>query len=586
MTEITLILLTPISLRLSWSGSGDFEVWWKSDHPAGQEYSKLALVTGTSYDVGSLSWTTTYYFKVRQVGGAFGSEVHVFICCGQAVWMDNPSAIPAGATWWQQSIDIDGDNVALEGRAKDQSSLQYWNHYLDSGVWKKNWDLTPPIPPSYANGWMQYLAGVRIRGNRTAILDAWYDTDGDHDGFSFILTDNNTGEIINNLLIPNPEASVYSYYNTVAFWNMVFGIEFNDSNRIVLGLMTINENAIVTKSSATVRVNYPEHDNVTPYEIWWKSDTISPPGPTFVYKETVTANVNYLSGFTYGNTYEIAIIIPGVGILGEPIKFWWDTSGSVFLYYFGRLFFKISNDGGLTFDDPVLVLANTGSGASHFAMAEDENETIWISTQDRVPAAATTYNILIYKWIEGEGATLVLTITPSQALYRHVPIYAEGDKIAFVYVDTYDSPSGNQVVKLVISVDGGENWDTRTIVTPYDPNGTQFNTSGDGFYPPFCISDGNLLYQAFKWVGGAYKAYILRSADDGVTWSSVYEFTTEYMPDMTIATMRSDGQQVVWATCRFATAINEPMSFLHSNDSGVTWEIRTMEAGTTILVPA
>jgi hypothetical protein len=51
----TIILLTPISIRLSWTGSGDFEVWWKSDHPAGQEYAPLATVTGTSYDVGSLS---------------------------------------------------------------------------------------------------------------------------------------------------------------------------------------------------------------------------------------------------------------------------------------------------------------------------------------------------------------------------------------------------------------------------------------------------------------------------------------------------------------------------------------------------
>jgi hypothetical protein len=500
--------------------------------------------------------------------------------------MDYPEPIPAGNTWWQQSIDIDGDNIALEGRSVDQSMLQYWNHYLGSGMWKNNWELTPPIPPSGEFGWMMYLAGVRVNGNRTAILDAWYDADGDHDGFSFILTDNETGEILNNLLINNPEASDHTYYNTLTFWNMVFGIEFNDNNRIVLGLMTINQNTLVSKVGATVRVTNREYYNAAPYEIWWKSDTISPPGPAFVYKETVTAQTNDLTGFTYGNTYELIIVYPGWGILGEPIKFWWNTTGSSFLYHYSRLYFKISHDGGMTFDDPVLILPNTNNGSSHFAMAEDGNNTIWISTQDRVPAAATTYNTLIYKWIEGEGATLVHTVTPTQSLYRHVPIYAEGDKIAYAYVDTYDSPSGNQVCKLVVSVDGGDTWNTRTIVTPYDPNGTQFNTSGDGFYPPLCISDGNILLQAFKWIDPSYKAYILRSTDNGVTWSSVYEFTTEYMPDMTIATMRSDGQQVVWATCRFATAINEPMSFLYSNDSGATWEIRTMEAGVNILVPA
>ena len=67
---LTATLLTPISIRLAWTyagGSADFEVFWKSDHPAGQEYTLLGRTSSLTYDVGSLSWTTTYYFKVRAV---------------------------------------------------------------------------------------------------------------------------------------------------------------------------------------------------------------------------------------------------------------------------------------------------------------------------------------------------------------------------------------------------------------------------------------------------------------------------------------------------------------------------------------
>jgi hypothetical protein len=127
---ITLTLLTPISVRLSWTGgNGDYEVWWKSDHPAGQEYVRLASVTGTTYDVGSLSWTTTYYFKVRPVGGAFGSEIHVFVCCGQAVvFIDTPSN--RVSTSWQQSLDIRPDGkVAFEtiARLGETVAIYLWD---------------------------------------------------------------------------------------------------------------------------------------------------------------------------------------------------------------------------------------------------------------------------------------------------------------------------------------------------------------------------------------------------------------------------------------------------------------------------
>lgn len=94
---LTVTLLTPISVRLAWTYSGgaaDFEVFWKSDHPAGQEYVRHGVTSGLTYDVGSLSWTTTYYFKVRAISGAtygnFSNEVNLFVCCGQAVVIGNP----------------------------------------------------------------------------------------------------------------------------------------------------------------------------------------------------------------------------------------------------------------------------------------------------------------------------------------------------------------------------------------------------------------------------------------------------------------------------------------------------------------
>jgi hypothetical protein len=136
---LTASLLTPVSIRLAWtySGSADFEVFWKSDHPAGQEYVLLARTTAKTYDVGSLSWTTTYYFKVRAVSGAtygaFGNEMSIFVCCGAAFAIEGPPNTVGPPASWQQSIDIQDGKVVITIPYVSIQQVRYYLVEADGG---------------------------------------------------------------------------------------------------------------------------------------------------------------------------------------------------------------------------------------------------------------------------------------------------------------------------------------------------------------------------------------------------------------------------------------------------------------------
>jgi hypothetical protein len=229
MAEITLTLLTPISIRLSWTGgNGDYEVWWKSDHPAGQDYVPLASVSGTTYDVGSLSWTTTYYFKVRPVGGAFGSEIHVFICCGQAVLLPgygNPSAGPSivlQTSFYQQSSDPDDGEIAFTTKDLSHSNIYLYLYEDEEWHYKGSAAYTGQLFPTAVRKVGDYIAIFDIK--REGVYSQTY-------MFS----------LCRGGQIPVPITSTEMWFgigewysNEIASKNLPYTMEFNSTGRVVV----------------------------------------------------------------------------------------------------------------------------------------------------------------------------------------------------------------------------------------------------------------------------------------------------------------------------------------------------------------
>jgi len=136
---LSVMLLTPTSVRLSWTAlSGNYEIWWRSNHPPNQEFGPLAVVTGGSYDVTGLNWTTIYEFKARRVSGAtfyaFGDILKIFCQCGQGfiITTSPPNAPP---TMWQQSVDVENGQVGVSAIYKLSQKIYMSASSLDGIVW-------------------------------------------------------------------------------------------------------------------------------------------------------------------------------------------------------------------------------------------------------------------------------------------------------------------------------------------------------------------------------------------------------------------------------------------------------------------
>jgi hypothetical protein len=108
--------------------------------------------------------------------------------------------------------------------------------------------------------------------------------------------------------------------------------------------------------------------------------------------------------------------------------------------------------------------------------------------------------------------------------------------------------------------------------------------------PSVCISDGNLLIYLLKGTGRETSAepLILRSTDDGATWSTVYAFPAYDMNYSWIFQLRSDGEHVTGTGCGAAVVADNNLALWESLDSGATWAANEMVPTDEpdILVPA
>ena len=561
MADINISLLTPISIRLSWSGSGDFEVWWKSDHPAGQEYAPLATVTGTTYDVGSLSWTTTYYFKVRQVGGAFGDEVHVFVCCGQAVLLPGYGNPPGGGgppappttfkvtEYWQQAAAPGDDlDVTFVGKNTPHDKIYIWDYDGPTDTWSFGAEV------AYTGNF--FPVGVRQQGEKVAIIDTQYGISGWYRAAVFTFYN----KLYKNTTWPYPESAYSSRYNYDP--PSIIYYEFSDGNS--------NEYIFVDFDPAS-----------TAKAIEFNTDMRIVLG---LYMEAWPPDID------------------DVG---------WD-------WHIFQI--KVSKDFGQSWTDENIFISqselNWENRSQKSSIAEDGNGNIWCTAEDVYldPAYRIVHGTgllgngsdnwdwpgwddevdpimyVVMKWVEGAGATIIREIVSTLVqVYLPPPYYdlvepgynakganiaAEDNIIAVAYLYSYsiDNPVtynfyGDAVWKLDISTDGGSNWATKTITGSW-----KINPEWLHMLPAITISSGDIIVYL---IGGSYASptrHIMRSTDNGDTWSEVYAFAGVVAFDYPwVVSIQSRGDHITLTGCKFGVTSDGPLAYFESLDAGATW---------------
>jgi len=110
------------AILLSWTygSNADFQVFWKSNVPAGQEYVLLATTNAFSYTTADLEPSKIYYFYVRANVGAtyfYSNVVELFVSCGKGVVLEpypppSPDPQPTSPGGCYAELDVFHDNFS------------------------------------------------------------------------------------------------------------------------------------------------------------------------------------------------------------------------------------------------------------------------------------------------------------------------------------------------------------------------------------------------------------------------------------------------------------------------------------------
>jgi hypothetical protein len=569
MADVSITLLTPISIRLSWTGgAGDYEVWWKSSHPAGQEYVPLATVTGTSYDVGALSWTMTYYFKVRQVGGAFGDSVEVFVCCGQAVVIGGPPLAGGPPTtvhaldFWQQSADPCGDKIALSFISNDRYYIYLFLY--EDGEWKYigRKFLTESGHP-YDPAWYQTTTGhfppaTRMVGDKIAVFST-LEFDGYYGWYEYSLRNSSAddfypgGDITSFNTGPNPWTNYYDETYFRERWlqskSAPYSMELNGSGRVV----TLQ--AYIDYSNA----GYDWELDDWPYKLTLRESNDF--GNSFGDEIEVHRTIQY----DWDNPFGATMTEDGNGVIWIALQTTDDPEGRVPAYIYRDLgikalykIFKYENGVVSFVRDITTELLNTWQTVSP-----------WYQISWDYSAA----NCVLY----AEGLMIVACYTHD---YTQVQVEALGcDYGYWAKYQVHAAVAATCTVFVDISNDGGSSWVKKEVSfgeTIY------VHPEYDETIPTVCIANGVIL--VYLLVGNGTEQpevsvgrRIVRSMDNGDTWSVVCDFTG--IPPFRlpwVATIRADGNHVVLTGCIFTKTdyLGEPpLAIWQSLDAGATWAV-------------
>jgi hypothetical protein len=133
---------------------------------------------------------------------------------------------------------------------------------------------------------------------------------------------------------------------------------------------------------------------------------------------------------------------------------------------------------------------------------------------------------------------------------------------------------GSAVVKVDVSDDYGATWETHDVTIP-SAGTIGWDPEWDDLIPSICISNGNLLVYLLKGTTAANQVpVILKSVDNGVTWTLAYDFPLYDMAYPWVMQLRSDGAHVTATACGSALSAGGDLALWESLDGGDTWTAR------------
>jgi len=136
-------------VRLSWTfgSNANFQIFWKSNVPSGQEYQLLATTNAFTYVTPELEPTMIYDFYIRAFVGMeyfYSNVVELFVSCGKGVALiadppPSPDPQPTGPGGCYAELDVFHDNfsngIGVSLRYDPSSRKGYVCYTTSSDTW-------------------------------------------------------------------------------------------------------------------------------------------------------------------------------------------------------------------------------------------------------------------------------------------------------------------------------------------------------------------------------------------------------------------------------------------------------------------
>ena len=523
-------------------------------------------------------------------------------------WWESSGGGPPGPpiittlNYWQQSADQDNLDVGFVAKLTDDSAS--YMYLYRGGEWIFLGEH------AYRT---QFQAGTRKVGVKIAALEMWAFS-GSYDGW-YILTlwDGYTLRLIELPMDPSGEdGSFYPSFRTAQF-----AITMNENGRIVVAPCYIDWS----------RTDGPGDINGSPSEVWpcvfsymISNDWGNSWGAETIIAESISREQGMCIAETsdgsvwFARTDFSPLLNPAwdneVGtikyIILSPKPYSWsaaelyvsvDSGAESFVgFYTGAFYQSYFIDYGKTYSFRWHVYPAWADGAGQYDVVQDGIYDIGASPG---PVSIVYY---IYKWgvLKKTINTILINIYDGPPYYALVNpkqnlanccIATEGNKIALAYA--YDHT--------LIAKVGSDYWGTpRYFVDTSDDNGATWNGPQEILFsdtllsasqwrstlPPVCISNGNLFVYVVGGTYGAIKYYILKSTDDGASWTIAYDVpavTANYYWD---AEIRAAGDHITMCPCGMSMEAGNKLGFAESLDGGTTWHIVSIEPLPTIQILA
>lgn len=211
------------------------------------------------------------------------------------------------------------------------------------------------------------------------------------------------------------------------------------------------------------------------------------------------------------------------------------------------------------FDNPVNISQSSTWNSDRPAIAMDSDDNIHV-VWDK--AGGTARNVYYSNSSDG-GNNWTSPIIISQDLGQYPDITVDNnDNVNVVWTD---NTAYNDGLKFSRSTDLGTNWSNEVKIP---------NTNFESIYPAITVDSAGNLYVV--WSDWTYdEIYFSRSTDNGLTWSQPQDLSSSAgYPDFPRITAYSNNDiYVVWEVWEYSTTDTIEIYFLHSSDSGVTWDM-------------